>query len=391
MKPATHAFEVKTVEFVARHLWNVIRPLLKNHLTQRCLQCNLPATYTHLNHKNICSLCEATTEPPITQSPEPPETSAPSSQNQLASALNELLAEHQHASASPYDALLLFSGGKDSTYLLHRITQDYPGLRLCTLLVDNGFMSPIALENANRVLSKFDIPHVHFKPKPSFVHKAFRNALLQIPRQQGYSIVDLIDGYITFDSAKNFAAYHNIPLIICGLSRVQSEHIFGLTSFEFTPDDATQPLTEHASLALNELFDADEMQYWFDGSKWDTSRIPRFIVPFFAWDLDETEVIDVIDRLGLFDKRRSSPLLTNNALIPVIGMAEVAQFGYCSWEIEFARMVREGKSERRYWRNLFEMLEYSTKTGRFVNKTVDQTLAALGLSRADVGIPHGKR
>ena len=90
--------------------------------------------------------------------------------------------------------------------------------------------------------------------------------------------------------------------------------------------------------------------------------------------------------MGLLTKKRSRPLVTNNALIPVIAMAECARFGYCSWEVEFGRMVREGKSERQYWLNIFEMNEYATKTGNFVNKTVIETLAKLALTKKDIGI-----
>ena len=78
--------------------------------------------------------------------------------------------------------------------------------------------------------------------------------------------------------------------------------------------------------------------------------------------------------------------MTNNELIPVIGLIDVAKFGYSTFEPEFAQMIREGKTERRYWLNVFEMLEYSAKTGRFISSTVDQTLAKLGLTRADVGL-----
>jgi hypothetical protein len=75
--------------------------------------------------------------------------------------------------------------------------------------------------------------------------------------------------------------------------------------------------------------------------------------------------------------------MTNNLLIPVIAMAEAACFGYCSWEVEFARMVREGRSDRTYWRNIYEMLEIAVKTGAFVGRTVSDTLRRLGLSMND--------
>jgi hypothetical protein len=113
---------------------------------------------------------------------------------------------------------------------------------------------------------------------------------------------------------------------------------------------------------------------------------PRFLMPFVAWDPDESHILREVARLGLIGRGRCSPLMTNNALIPVIGISEVLRHGHTCFELEFARMIREGKSERTYWLHLFEMLEYSAKTGRFVGKTVAGTLEALGLTRRDLGL-----
>ena len=128
------------------------------------------------------------------------------------------------------------------------------------------------------------------------------------------------------------------------------------------------------------------MKNWFDGSKHPPEKVPRFLLPFCAWDLKETEVIAAVKNWGLIKKSNVSPLLTNNAVIPVIGVAEYNHFGYSSFEVEFARMIREGKSDRAYWKNLFEMLEYSAKTGRFIKDTLYNTLDALDLKPSDIGL-----
>ena len=130
----------------------------------------------------------------------------------------------------------------------------------------------------------------------------------------------------------------------------------------------------------------EEQGNFWDASRWPVNQIPRVIMPFVAWDPDEAFILNEVSRLNLIDKKKTSPLLTNNALIPIIGLAEAKRFGYTSFEVEFARMVREGKSERAHWLNLFEMLEVSAKTGLFINKGVVQTLAALGLTKKDIGL-----
>ncbi|MDX1601023.1 MAG: hypothetical protein R3191_05875, partial [Anaerolineales bacterium] len=99
-----------------------------------------------------------------------------------------------------------------------------------------------------------------------------------------------------------------------------------------------------------------------------------------------TEILNHVEQSGLLDANRTRPLLTNNALIPVIAIAEISTFGYTSFEVEFSKMIQEGRSERRYWRNLFEMAEYSARTGRFLSDSTLETLDALGLTKADIGL-----
>src|SRR6185503_16246200 len=97
--------------------------------------------------------------------------------NRVRQDLDRILTQAQGSAAGPHDALLLFSGGKDSTYMLHRVFTDYPRLRVRTLLVDNGFMSPFALANVRRVLGRFDVEHLTLHLRPSLVTKVFHFAL----------------------------------------------------------------------------------------------------------------------------------------------------------------------------------------------------------------------
>lgn len=380
------ARETWLVEFIARRMWRYIRPFVWRRLSRRCQKCVLPETVAPLDEKGLCEKCR---EYLAIQS-------HPRRQGNTAAAegpdpIDAMLKGWTGRASGQYDALLLFSGGKDSTYLLHRLRTAYPGLRLLTVLVDNGFLSPFAVENAERVLRQFDVAHLTVRPPSAFVKKAFRHALLNLDKQTGYSIVDLLDGHIIFDTAKNLAVRFEIPAVICGLSKVQVENALGLSGFELPPEKEREKLVTHAGLPLRDIFTEQEMQNWFDGSRFPPERIPRFIFPFYVWDPDEKFILEEVSRLGLLNKTQRSPLLTNNRLIPVIGMAETARFGCSSFEIEFARMVREGKSGRDYWLNLFEMLEYSTKTGRFISDSVGETLAQLGLTKDEIGLGRRPR
>ncbi|MFH1022074.1 MAG: hypothetical protein V1809_01635 [Planctomycetota bacterium] len=378
MNESVFARETRRVEFIARHLWRVIRPAVARHLSRRCRNCVLPEGVSPLDATGLCGECRK-----FADSPPPPR---PASEG-VSDPVDELLRSTEGKAAGVYDAILLVSGGKDSAWLLHRITTGHPRLRLLTVLVDNGFMSPIALANAARVMSRFDVDHLTVRPRPAVVRKAFRTAFLNLHRQTGYSIVDLTDGQIIFDTAKHLAARMGIPMVLCGLSRAQIENGMTGVRWEFPREREAAGMNNITGIPFGEFFTPDEMTLWFDGSKHPPDRIPRFVFPLYVWEPAEEHILREVSRLGLLDAKRTSPLLTNNRLIPLIGIAEVLRFGHTGFEVEFARNVREGKSAREYWLNIFEMLEYSAKTGRFISGSVDATLAELGLSRKDIGLP----
>ena len=373
------AFETQVFDFVAKHIWPVMRPFAARHLSRRCRRCLLSERCTGLDSQGVCAHCRQ-------HDPTGEDQTAAQPSADLKMSLDGLLREYQRRGHDLYDALLMFSGGKDSTYLLHRLRTEFPGLRLLLVSVDNGFMSPYAIDNIRGVLDHFDVDAITFKVPLPFTRKLFRHAMTHLNEEGGYGTVDRMDGYLTHDVSKNLAARLQIPLVISGLSRTQVQKIFKLESFEMPPEIERQKAVSYAGIQLNEVFSAEEMRYWWDGSAWPAERVPRFIFPFYAWAPDEHYIIREVQRLKLLDPKKSSPLVTNNELIPVIGLIDVAKFGYSTFEPEFAQMIREGKTERHYWLNVFEMLEYSAKTGRFISSTVDQTLGKLGLTRADVGL-----
>lgn len=384
MQELAYSLEVSATEFVAQHVWRHIRPLFARYLTPRCSRCVLSAAYAPLSAKGVCHLCE--------------EYAAQENQNRATADQSEVALRQQHLQSleqrlraavgqgrGAYDALVLLSGGKDSAYMLHRIMQEYPQLRLVCVLVNNGFMSPFALQNAQRVIDRFGLPYVVLSPEPTFVREVFRYGLTHLHLQKQYSIVDLMDGLMTFDHARNYALAQGIPLILCGLSKVQTTFVFGVQGIELTLQQQRVPLVEQCGVRLGELGAPEHQKFWFDATI-SADKAPQMLLPITAWNPDETEILRVVETLKLIDRKKSRPLMTNNALIPIIAMAETARFGYCCWEVEFARMVREGRSARPYWVALFEMLEYTVKTGRFINRNVGRTLARLGLTLADIGI-----
>ena len=58
-----------------------------------------------------------------------------------------------------YDALMAYSGGKDSTYTMAVLKKKY-GMSILAMTMDNGFVSPQSLENSRKVVEGLGIDYI---------------------------------------------------------------------------------------------------------------------------------------------------------------------------------------------------------------------------------------
>lgn len=304
-------------------------------------------------------------------------------------ALNELINAHAGRGAGGYDALVLFSGGKDSTYLVHRLREECPRVRLLAMTFDNTFMSPVAKANIERLVAQLDLAHVTVRPARATLAAIYRYCLTHLQGRGGYEVVDFSDGELLLDQARQLAAERGIPLIVCGYSRYQVQNGLQLNHFESPRERELADRTETAGLKLDDIVPRAQQTLWWRGSAWSPERVARLLFPLYAWDLDEEVIKQQVAAWGLLSPKQNNPIVTNHQLIPLLGVVDVHTLGYSSFEVELCRMVRDGKADRRHWLHVFELLEYSAKTGFFVRDAVESTLAQLGLTMGEVGIRLG--
>ena len=367
----------RAFEFYAQKVWPWHRRLVRGKLVPRCARCALSSKREPLDSQGLCGPCRAT--------PPGAATAAPARADRSPE-LHALLAAHQGRGTGAYDALLLYSGGKDSNYMLKRIRDEHPGLRLLALSVDNTFMSPIARENIDRMIARVDVDHLMVRHSRAFMARLFGHCLTHLNADGGYGTVDFSDGELILDTARRVAAEQAIPLILCGYSRYQVENGLKLSSFESPRERELHDRSETAGIALTDIVQGDGLRHWWRASDFAPERVARMVFPMYAWDLEEDAVRAQVRAWGLMREGYDSPIVTNHALIPLIGVVDVHQLGYSSFEIEFCRMIRDGKADLAHWRNVFELLEYTSRTGMFVRPPVQQGLQMLGLSLADVGV-----
>lgn len=134
----------------------------------------------------------------------------------------DLLEQFERAKASAqgrYDCLFLYSGGKDSTYVLYRLVD--LGLRILVVTVDNGFLSPQTYTNIQRVCEELQVDLETLKPK--HFKEIFAESLRMFS-----GVCDGCFRTVTVRGAR-MAIERGIPMVVTALSRGQI--YTGLTDF----------------------------------------------------------------------------------------------------------------------------------------------------------------
>ncbi|MCK5219397.1 hypothetical protein KAR10_07745 [bacterium] len=375
--------EAKAFEFYIKTIWPWKRKLVKRYYSKRCVRCTASERYSPLDEQGICRLCRDDKTSTDNNNLPPSDI--------LTEQLHQTMASYVGKGQGDHDALVLVSGGKDSSYMVHRLHEEHPKLRLLTYTHHNGFMSSVALDNVQQVIGKLGVDHFFYRPRMNFMIRLFRYQLTHLGPNGGYCTVDYSDGELLLDSSMNLAVKLKIPLVICGYSRYQLLDGFGCDTFLLPDQRRYSDRKEIAGNALQDIFPNEgDQAIWWHASKWKKEQIPQMAFPLFAWDLAEEEIRAKVLQLGLLKAGMVSPVLTNAEYIPVLGVVDIHRDGYSSFEPEFSRMIREGKAKKENWQYIWEVLEYTARTGKLISGTIDQTLARLGLSRQDVGIKYQK-
>lgn len=112
---------------------------------------------------------------------------------------------------NPYDCIVPISGGKDSTFQLHVVTQIYK-MKALAVTFSHNWYSETGKYNLQNAIEKFDVDHVMFTPNRALVNKLARKSLFQI----GDSCWHCHAGVGAFPL--QVAVKYKIPLLIWGES-----------------------------------------------------------------------------------------------------------------------------------------------------------------------------
>jgi PP-loop superfamily ATP-utilizing enzyme len=255
----------------------------------------------------------------------------------------------------PYDCMVLYSGGKDSTYMLYQLANHYK-LRVLAFTFDNHFIPPETYANISRVLKKINVDHIVYKPSwnlnKTIFNASFKNsALHDRSKELAFMIGHACWPCFTQIALHSFkiAAEKNIPNVVVGTTpgQLRQKNYDMKSKFDDLTDTHKNMIAPMINL-LKKLGNKEAIKS-LDASLWTKLKISKMnLVPFFEYrKYNEKEVYEVIERELDWRKMKSTDSCSTNCQLNSLGIAiHQKKYNLHPYVIPLARDVREGLMTR---------------------------------------------
>ncbi|MBN1828332.1 MAG: hypothetical protein JW884_04195 [Deltaproteobacteria bacterium] len=278
----------------------------------------------------------------------------------------------EHTGKSEYDAILSYSGGKDSTYTLMKLKQDFH-LNVLAFTMDNGFMSGRAYENIRIVTGRLGVDHLLFKPRFDVMRTIFagcarRNIFPPKTLERASSICTACMSIVRF-SVLRTAIEKKIPFLVFGWSPGQAPITASVMKnnvafLKLMQKNASKPLHELVGDAVNPYFLRPEH---LRPGRW----LPYNIHPLVFLDYDEKTIFNAIDQIGWKPPQDTDAQSTNCLINSFANDVHKKRYGFHPYVFELAGLVRQGYLKRSTAQARLEQKENA--------ELIDSIRASLGL------------
>lgn len=246
-----------------------------------------------------------------------------------------------------YDALMAYSGGKDSTYTLILLKKKY-NLKILALTFDNGFIPQATFENIRNVVENLGIDHLLFKPRFDLLKKIFLRSIQsdlysKKTLERASTICTSCMGLVKFFSLRT-ALEKNIPFIVYGWSPGQAP----LSSAIFKNNKSMLKSMQKAIFEPLYKIGGEEIKpYFLESYHWEGEReLPYNISPLAFLEYDEEKIFKNMQDLGWKKPEGTDPNSTNCLLNSFANIIHKERFGFHPYAFELANLVREGYLDR---------------------------------------------
>lgn len=308
--------------------------------TKLCVRCVLPENFpgVHFNAEGVCNHCQI----------------APSS-SELRANVERLHGEmvaaiEANMGGRDYDCIVAYSGGKDSSYTLKALIENY-GLKCLAVTVDNGFMSEQARVNSKAVTEALGVDYQLFAPAQSFMSGMYKESVTNsdlhtkaaIKRASAVcnSCIGLINVYMI-----RLALMHGAKLIAGGYIGGQVPKDTAILELNLEVYMQTRVSTIGR---FEESFGADTRRY-FDVPEelLKASKLKKITIlnPMLALNVSEEEIFEQLAPLG-WKPTLETGVNSSNCRLNDFGIAmHYDAHGFNPYVLEISEQVRHGLMTR---------------------------------------------
>ncbi|MDH7513871.1 MAG: phosphoadenosine phosphosulfate reductase family protein [Clostridiales bacterium] len=304
-----------------------------------CRKCVLPETFPGIrfNDEGECNYCQDFKG----------KKNLEQRKLQYRSKFEKLILEYK--GKANYDALLSYSGGKDSTYTLSLLKKQY-GLKILVFTFDNGFLPDQTFRNIRNVVEKLGVDHIFFKPNFHILRKIFlecskKNIFPDTTLSRASTICTACMAIVKF-SALRLALEKGIPFMIYGWSPGQ----IPITS-SIMKNNAKMVRVMQESLArpLFAVAGDDIKPYFLENEHFREHNFFLYnISPLAFLNYDETMILKEMAELGWKAPPDVDANSTNCLLNSFANVVHKERYGFHPYAFELAKLVREGYKDREH-------------------------------------------
>lgn len=302
-----------------------------------CATCGLPASFPGIrfDSENVCNFCADYRGREYQQDKK--------TEYQLKF---ESLIKKYRGQAN-YDALMCYSGGKDSTYTLTLLREKYE-LNVLAVSFDNGFIPEQTLFNIRNVVEILGVDYISIKPRFDVLARIFRycadnNVYPAKALERSSAICTSCMGIIKY-SALRLAIEKKIPFIAYGWSPGQAPINSSILKnnanmVRMMQNTLYDRMHQIVGDAINPYFLEEEH---FIG----LGDIPYNINPLAFLDYDLDAIQKSITRFGWKRPTDTDANSTNCLLNSFANVVHKQKLGFHPYAFEMANLVREGYMDR---------------------------------------------
>jgi len=316
-----------------------------------CSFCVLPENFPGIryNAEGVCNFCQDYQAKKARIAPEKERY-----RQKFLNLLKQLNSPHE-PNKRPYDVLMAYSGGKDSSYTLKVLKKEY-GLEILALTFNNGFLSSLALRNAQTICESLQIDHLILSPNAETLYQAFRESVspkmyplkaLERASSVCNTCMNLVKSYLL-----KAAIEMGIPMIAYGWSPGQAPIQSSVMKWNLPLIRQTQAvLTNTIQRVMGENLNGFKLaERHFKIIKMESDDKGPFLYnihPLAFLDYDEEQIIKAVKELGW-----QSPVDTDsnstNCRLNAFGIdTHQEQVGFHPYAFEIAGLVRGGYMTRK--------------------------------------------